>query len=162
MEKHAAVVPLGTPQEFQVKLGFVTRAWAAQPRPLRSRCERRIVNPVQACSLGHIRVIGYVGVSTMYQNLKLHRDTLAKASSWMFEARLDRSLKHLIDAANELDLGPTRKSGRYRKLAPRLAAARTLLGSGKRSVTEVAAMLSVARSTTCRALRVDGPEGART
>ncbi len=50
-----------------------------------------------------------------------------------------------------------RKGGRPRKLAPRqVATARTLLGDGKHSVTEVAEMLGVSRNTLYRALRADG------
>ncbi len=71
-----------------------------------------------------------------------------------FERELIRERTHAGLAAAR---ARGRKGGRPRKLAPRqVATARTLLGDGKHSVTEVAAMLGVSRNTLYRALRADG------
>lgn len=71
-----------------------------------------------------------------------------------FERELIRERTHAGLAAAR---ARGRKGGRPRKLAPRqVATARTLLGDGKHSVTEVAEMLGVSRNTLYRALREDG------
>src|SRR5690606_13906408 len=71
-----------------------------------------------------------------------------------FERELIRERTHAGLAAAR---ARGRKGGRPRKLAPRqVATARTLLGDGKHSVTEVAEMLGVSRNTLYRALRADG------
>jgi len=70
-----------------------------------------------------------------------------------FERELIRERTHAGLAAAR---ARGRKGGRPRKLAPRqVASARTLLGDGKHSVTEVAEMLGVSRNTLYRALRAD-------
>lgn len=68
-----------------------------------------------------------------------------------FERELIRERTHAGLAAAR---ARGRKGGRPRKLAPRqVATARTLLGDGTHSVTEVAEMLGVSRNTLYRALR---------